>query len=1317
VPGQRQQSYHRPPQPLKFECRGIQLSRPPNNLSEGKYSLLLNVRSLQDGTLQMRAGLNNYLASVLAQMNVHSMRLLVDSNPAASNPAMFIVGSGVQLYGNATPGSQPYTLTPLSSGFSGSPLSLVAAQPPDSPDSWMYVADSNQMVKVRSDGTVQNVGIAPPAAPPYAEINNSNWIPVDELSATTGWTAGGTAGSPSTSSKVTASTTVAFIEYDSADNALTLGSMATVAPTNSSGIFSWLNLYCHLVLGGSQTVAVTEVYPGMDATTVAGVSYDAGTTGMCTVVFTIPVEHADLEVAGSTGVARNSVVLINGVYYRVLSVTPAPDGSYSMRLNSGTHTIVAGNTAQPVTSFRAQIASGISAGATVTSTNLNSTVSTGTGTLTKTSALDLSVINGRALQEDDFIHISVAVSNPAAVIGGYVALDVDSTTNDFQHNAYYYSFQVSPLEQSVAGNLTAIATLSLASLQGGAIQTPLSGVAPGNNFTVGQLGLGNSQWCTVRFKISQMTRVGTDRTRSLANVAALQISLTVTDSTVLEVVSWGIDGTWLPEVTDGDINGFVYRFRYRSLATGAKSIPSPATRFQLRPSREEVLLIGAASSDPQVDVLDWERFGGANGTWDYFATSANTNAASVAVYDNQSASGISDNGANETDVYQPFPVQDLPASGTVNAVGSSVAWVSGPKFKLGWAPGTLITIAQQTYTVYRVRSTTLIEIVESVSGGVLTGVAFSIPSPTLLAQPLAKLWGPLAGTTAQFNFGCADPLNPGRLYFTKGNNPDAAPDTSFIDVTNATEPLVNGFLWDQQSFVFTSARLFALQPSLQGPNLFIPRETPVGKGLLLDWCFTVGPLVWFRAKDGLYETDTIGARSITDEDLYPLFPHGEEPAQPVTVRGIIFYPPNDSVKTQHRLEYHNGFVVYDYLNTNGQQQTLFYRVIDRSWWPDRYADGTTFNAHYSVEGDDTDVLVGGTTGGMVTRHQGSSDNGAAIVPRVVTPAIDGGDTRSVHQFGDVAVDFQPTAPGTLSPSITAVSITVTPVFDSLLSPGPSQVLTTAPLIISEGLELPILDLASGTGLFGRDIALDITWADPVIELWEWMPTWLIKPELTILRFTDWDDMGYPGAKFLQGFKLRANTFNQSIPLVLQYYDETLKLQSIVIPIQHPDEVLVPYTLPGGPVVVHLARVGQSGESAWIYIAVEDWVWEPMPELASSWITQPTTHDLDGWQHIRDGFLPIMAASPVTLLIIDDTGAPLGGGITIPASGGPAVFAKQYWVPVANKSRAYQYSATSAAGFRVFQKDLEVRVKAWGSTGPYRLMRPFGDASRESGARI
>jgi len=44
-------------------------------------------------------------------------------------------------------------------------------------------------------------------------------------------------------------------------------------------------------------------------------------------------------------------------------------------------------------------------------------------------------------------------------------------------------------------------------------------------------------------------------------------------------------------------------------------------------------------------------------------------------------------------------------------------------------------------------------------------------------------------------------------------------------------------------------------------------------------------------------------------------------------------------------------------------------------------------------------------------------------------------------------------------------------------------------------------------------------------LYTWQPSYIDQPEIIADRFTDWDDAGQPGAKWVQGFVMTADTFN------------------------------------------------------------------------------------------------------------------------------------------------------------------------------------------------
>jgi hypothetical protein len=57
-----------------------------------------------------------------------------------------------------------------------------------------------------------------------------------------------------------------------------------------------------------------------------------------------------------------------------------------------------------------------------------------------------------------------------------------------------------------------------------------------------------------------------------------------------------------------------------------------------------------------------------------------------------------------------------------------------------------------------------------------------------------------------YMFACGGSLRPGTLYFTKGNNPDSAPDTNQIEVTSPSEPLQNGCIVNGFAQVFSTDR-------------------------------------------------------------------------------------------------------------------------------------------------------------------------------------------------------------------------------------------------------------------------------------------------------------------------------------------------------------------------------------------------------------------------------------------------------------------------------------------------------------------------------
>ena len=143
-------------------------------------------------------------------------------------------------------------------------------------------------------------------------------------------------------------------------------------------------------------------------------------------------------------------------------------------------------------------------------------------------------------------------------------------------------------------------------------------------------------------------------------------------------------------------------------------------------------------------------------------------------------SAAADNDTISTDNFEPFPSIDTPKSGVINVSGGTITWVSGDMFNTRWLPGSIISIGsptQTSYTLYsRPTSATTMYLPNAPDG---TSVNYNIAEPYLAAQPLPSVWGPTDNTA--YMFACDDSYRPGTLYYTKGNNPDSAPDTNQIE--------------------------------------------------------------------------------------------------------------------------------------------------------------------------------------------------------------------------------------------------------------------------------------------------------------------------------------------------------------------------------------------------------------------------------------------------------------------------------------------------------------------------------------------------------
>lgn len=841
----------------RFETDGIDLNRPPDSVKPKRFPLLQNMRVTTQGQLEPRFGLQDLGLVVSGQTPLHSIRRL----NGLSSSFTYILGAGTHLADG-----QSFPFTDRDSGYSGDPLSLVPWRPDQATIPYMYVADRLRMRKLSVSGQLDTIGyLAPNNIPDIALSQNPAYQVVDTLGSTGGWSTGGEAGTLVTSVRV--GTTIQAIKYDVG----TTG-WASIVPVDINGIGKGGRLDFNPSGGNEENQTIQDVFAGSavgsNTTTIASIIYDSGTSGGCSVVLTTPIIQAELESLGLNATT--------GEYSRVIGVVTGPDGTISLRFNTST-TWAAGNTFQIVNSFRAYLGNTHVAGETIQELAISFTVtksSTGIGYITKTVALDLSKIaNGIASHPDDYMHIGLRPSNAALVTDITVLLDV----SDGSFSGDYY-------KKVVSGDIA------------------------GTKSTNG--------WSDIRFRLSDLTRVGNNLNKTLQNVVAIRIQMTVASSfVVLDQASWWIGGGFGPDADSTTSTPYLYRYRVRSQTTGAASNFSPATRLGLSPHRQSVnisLTQYPAPSGTNITastdlVLDIERFGGEIASWHYLSTISNT--ATPTFVDTLPDSTVAALAPLTNDHFQPWPTIQGPVSGQVNVSGTSVT--SSALFNTGWAPGTLIHINGIVYTIYRIVSTSLLELVEN--AGNQTNVTFRIDEPLLLGQPLPCLWGDEDfGTT----FACGDPANPGRLYVANHLDPDSTRDTYFIDITSPSEPLQNGLIWNGRSYVYSSERGFQILPDSSAIPPYRIEEIPGTGGLFNRWGLdrsSAAPFMTTLVKDGINANTGGIAKSLTDEDLYPLFPN--EGNIGILVNGV---PPPSIIANEVpnlRAAYYDNYIYFDYTVT------------------------------------------------------------------------------------------------------------------------------------------------------------------------------------------------------------------------------------------------------------------------------------------------------------------------------------------------------------------------------------------------------------------
>lgn len=830
--------------------------------------------------------------------------------------------------------------TQVDSGLSGNPISLIPFRPSTSVQPWMYVGDSNKMDKVRSDSTRYKVGIQEPqVAPNIASV------------------------SVSLSLSLLGNVTVTY-----------WGDSPHTGPT---GNYIWKN-----AADPSGSGPVRALVPPSGSTTGSSLLFDASPFGTQANPMAWTIYQ---NISGTVNTNGTAVTWVSGAQFTGI------ENGQTIIIGSGQ--FIVSNVVSP-TSLTLLQSAGIQ-----NNVAYQATIQNGT------KALFQPALESEGYQDFNF----VAEATLYVPFPGTYTLTLNSKDETIWGIGPNLSSGQPTWPGPTGGQQLSSSGQTLTAKNGYPLMP--------KTITLDGGGQTNSATVNVTFPAAGNYPIEIDYDYWFHSQRRL----------IIQTIVSGQTQNLLPIATNV-ITGAQYRYVYRSSATGATSNPSPPSAQQ-NTSVLANTISATPSTDPQVDKIDFYRLDSNLTNFTYVGTGPNSNAPfSDILLD----TAIVANPTLAFDNFEPFPSIDLPRSGTVNVgPNGAITWVSGDRFNIRWLPGTIVTIGSTganpnqgtAFTLYNRPSDNAHMLVstQQIVGGVVTniyppqgnGLFYFITQPFLAAQPLPYLWGPTDNVS--FFFGCGDPLRPGTLYWSKGNNPDSAPETNQQDVTSPSEPLQNGCIINGIGMVYSTERAWLIFPNFFNAlstvdgtlgSTWTLQESISERGLYLQNCLCVdgGKDAYFRAKDGIYISRSgQGSQSITDEDLYNLFPHEGFTPVPVIRGPYIVYPPDDTQALVQKLRAANGFVYYDYLaNINGVEtpQTLAYDIKAGAWVLDIYQYPCIL--HVLEEGPNINgTLTGNNDGSIRPLTRFGAETGCAIV---LTGCFNAGDTRAQKHWGDVYIE-------------------------------------------------------------------------------------------------------------------------------------------------------------------------------------------------------------------------------------------------------------------------------------------------------------------------
>lgn len=1282
--------FQRPKDAFRFAFGGLYTRDTPDSTPPEKYVIAQNVRSTGASSIKTRPG---YVPAFIAgNAGITDIRGYTGQGnnsyvgaPNAFTPRLLARdgNGGVWL----DTGSQVASMN----APTGLGASMIPFRPTESPATWMYIGDDGDYIKVSAPNannnvTVQKVGIAEPqvqvnAAPKfqgsYIFTNTAN-----------NWANAGTAGSPSDGNRsVDTSGAVLTDPVDSTRQSVQVGN-------NSNSTYA----IGEIVKFGNNSTQVVDVIPALAGNniTIKAIRYSSGNSGTCVIVPSQISFDSNVNSVDFLGALRRGAILqVASEAVFVRGVVVGPTGDISIETSTaGTYS--AGNN---LTGLPAIILYSIGANnSSVVSPMISANIGTGIGMLTQ--ALAASPFstswpapipgNNAVAQQEDYVHLSVLFSDASQLTQMLIMFSVNAA-NNYTGDLYYYAVRPGDLVNIVNGNTTLLPAILQAATDQviGSLETGYT--APDPSIA------GNNQWTEIMLPVSALTRLGGDQSKSLKDCRSCQIQVNANNN-----ISMSFGGLWIGGGGQPDVgnNGAPYRYAAVPLSslTGVRGNPTPLMRYGVMPRRQPVLLKTSSlnsSYDPQIDTWEIYRYGGSLTSYRFIGTTPTGSDYVDNVFDDAAIAGRE----MQTDNTEPWPSIDIPWEVTsgITAYGQFLI-VTGSSFPgtiNRWLPGTIFQVGGQQAYVLRARPTAisggyLFEFEECIGYGSQSRVF--VLEPNVARQTLPYLWGPDEFGSV---FAVGDPLRPGVVSWSKEYSPDAAPTKNTLELCPPSEPLLGGRSLSAVSLVASSKRWWMLTFQQGSIPEYSKMEVAIGKRLASAYGMdSDGALLYFWATDGICVTSASGpAKSLTDDDLYNLFPHGGLTGRDVTRFGVTFYAPDYSRAERFRLAVREGILNAVYEDSQGITHVLTYQISRGAWISDVYAD--PISVAYAIEQPDAPptqqypAVIFGDKNGRVWQVQDRHNDGDVPITAVVAPfEWDGGDLRMSELWGDLFLDCLPLS-----------QISATPVSNG-------TPVGNATLVPSGPRSFPVISIGGGT--LQNFISLLLVWTDDFSvqsqpsQLYAWQPSFAVQVETIQDRFSDWTDVGTPANKFFQGVLIDADTFGVDKTIIIQDADTGQGHVLQPAPVNHNGRKTLPYSF-ATPFLAHSVRDITTDQVPWRRFGIQ-YVFQATPEAVETWITQWTALGGKGYQHIPRIEASYASAAPVTLAIQSYDGTS-PQPIVLPVTGGQT--RRVLLTLTLNKGQLYRFSATSSLPFQMFLDDFIIWRGQWGRNAQYESYRNLG----------